>query len=412
MSTIIVVGAGVIGLSVCDALIHDGHEVILVDPNPPGSQTSFGNAGLIADYANSPLANMDTLRKLPALLANKRSGVSLDFRDTHKLMGYGRRFIHAALSQNFARNQAILSKTLPRSIQSHLEQMERLNLDDLVLKNGCLHLYKDSAETKADLVGIVAQKRKFDIECEFVSKETVRTLEPDLNLNGVTGGVFYPKTQSLLSPEKHAQALYKNLCTYTNFSFVNESVMAFEQDGQSVWLKTPTQQIKSDELVLCAGIGTNQLLAPHGIRMPVVSERGYHIELDKTYLAVNRSIGWQGKFFFATPMSESIRLAGTTEFASGERKAKDSHHQMLESWSQELFTKPVKVISKWVGVRHSSPDGIPVMGRLPDMQRVSACFGHGHLGLTMASFSGQFIKEMIRGSAEPELARAYSLERF
>jgi D-amino-acid dehydrogenase len=179
-----------------------------------------------------------------------------------------------------------------------------------------------------------------------------------------------------------------------------------------VWLKTPSQQIKGDELVLCAGIGTNQLLAEHGVKVPVVSERGYHIELDKTHLDVNRSIGWQGKYFFATPMSDSIRLAGTTEFARGDRKAKDSHHEMLESWSQELFAKPAKVMSKWVGVRHSSPDGIPVIGRLPTMQRVSVCFGHGHLGLTMASFSGQFIKEMLRGNADSELAQAYSLERF
>ncbi|MGR5321336.1 NAD(P)/FAD-dependent oxidoreductase [Vibrio alfacsensis] len=412
MSTIIVVGSGVIGLSVCDALIHDGHGVVLVDPNSPGSQTSFGNAGLIADYANSPLANMDTLRKLPALLANKRSGVSLDLRDAHKLTGYGRHFVKAASNTHFSRNQEILSRTLSRSFQAHLEQIQRLDLDDLVLKNGCLHLYKNSPETEADLIGIVAQKRKFDIECEFVSKDTIRTLEPDVNLNGVTGGVFYPKTQSLLSPESHAKALYRNLRTYTNFSFVKEPVVAFEQDGQSVWLKTPSQQIKGDELVLCAGIGTNQLLAEHGVKVPVVSERGYHIELDKTHLDANRSIGWQGKYFFATPMSDSIRLAGTTEFASGDRKTKDSHHEMLESWSQELFTKPAKVMSKWVGVRHSSPDGIPVIGRLPNMQRVSVCFGHGHLGLTMASFSGQFIKEMLRGHADPDLAQAYSLERF
>ncbi|MGF1777548.1 NAD(P)/FAD-dependent oxidoreductase [Vibrio nomapromontoriensis] len=412
MSKIIVVGSGVIGLSVCDALIHDGHDVILVDKNSPGSQTSFGNAGLIADYANSPLANMDTLRKLPALLTNRRSGVSLDIRDIHKFVRYGNRFVKSASNQNYARNQKVLSKTLSLSMLAHVEQIERLNLHDLVLKNGCLHLYKDSQETEADLIEIVEQKRKFDIECEFVSKETVGTLEPSVNIDGVIGGVFHPQTQSLLSPEKHAEALFRSLCLNRNFTYVEESVVAFEQDGQSVWLETTHQQFKGDELVLCAGIGTNQLLAQHDIQVPVVSERGYHIELEKAELEVNRSIGWQGKYFFATPMSDSIRLAGTTEFADGARNARDQHHQLLETWSQELFSQPTKVRSKWVGVRHSSPDGIPVIGRLSQMQRVSTCFGHGHLGLTMAGFSGQFIKDMICGCADQELLQAYALERF
>ncbi|UTV30729.1 NAD(P)/FAD-dependent oxidoreductase [Photobacterium atrarenae] len=412
MSTVIVVGSGVIGLSVCEALIQDGHGIILIDENVPGSQTSFGNAGLIADYANSPLANMDTLRKLPSLLSNKHSGVSLDIRDTHKLMHYGMKFVQAALSDNFARNQETLSKTLSLSLQAHIDQIDRLHLKDLVLENGCLHLYKNSPETEADLTEIVAQKKKFDIDCEFVSKETVHSLEPNVNLDGVTGGIFYPKTRSLLSPEKHAEALFRRLNLHSGFKYIDEAVLAFEQDGQSVWVKTNSQQIKGDELVLCAGIGTNQLLDTYGVQIPVVSERGYHIELDATELQINRPIGWQGKYFFATPMSDAIRLAGTTEFADRARKTRHQHHQLLEVWSKALFTQDAKTRSKWMGVRHSSPDGIPVISRLPSMQRVSVCFGHGHLGLTMAAFSGQFIKEMIRGNADKDLGKAYSLERF
>lgn len=412
MSVMIVVGAGVIGLSVSESLIRDGHDVILVDESLPGSRTSFGNAGLIADYANSPMANMDMLRKLPALLASKSSGVTLDVRDAYKLVGFGQRFVRSASSHNFARNQDILSKTLQRSLKSHLYQIDRLDLHDLVLKNGCLHLYKDGPESEADLVGIVEQKKKFGVDCEFVSQGDVRELEPGINPNGVSGGIFYPKTQSLLSPESHTWALFEGLCARPNFTYVGEAVESFDQDGQSVWLKTATREFKSDEMILCAGIGTNKLLAEHDVHLPVVSERGYHIELDKSDLELNRSVGWQGKYFFATPMSDSIRLAGTTEFADGGRGVRSQHHSLLKGWAGELFTQPAPVVSEWVGVRHSSPDGLPVIGRLPNASRIITCFGHGHLGLTMAAFSGEFVREMIRGHADVELMRAYSLERF
>lgn len=412
MSKVIVAGSGVIGLSVCEALIEDGHDVTLIDDKAPGSQTSYGNAGLIADYANSPLANIDTLKKLPAMILNSQSGISLNYKDSMKLTRYGAYFVRTAMTKRFQENRQLLSKILPSAVQAHTQQIERLNLSEIVLKNGCLHLFKECKETAYDIVGIVNDKRKFGIDCEFVQASDIEALEPNIDLTGVIGGVFYPKTQSLLSPVTHTHALYEKLSLSPRFRWVQERVVQFEQQDENVIVGTTRGNYSGDEFVICAGIGTNEILKPHNILLPVISERGYHIEFDNNDIQLTRPVGWQGKYFFATPMAGKTRLAGTTEFADSYRPPNSEHYQMMEAWAEKLFIAQGEVKERWMGIRHSTPDGVPVISRLSNMPRVSVCYGHGHLGLTMAAFSGQFVADSVAKRANRELVNALSLSRF
>lgn len=411
MSKVIIAGSGVIGLSVCEALLDDGHEIILIDEKSPGSQTSYGNAGLIADYANSPLANVDTLKKLPSMLVNSCSGISVNYKDTLNLTSYGLHFVKAALS-HYQDNRQLISKILPSAVVAHKQQIERLNAHDLVLKNGCLHLFKECNEKESDLNGIVNDKKKFGIECEYVQTHEIENMEPNINISGVVGGIFYPKTQSLLSPASHTRMLYEKISAHRNFTFVQDKVLNFEQQASNVFTETTNGVHEGDQFIICAGIGSNKILEPHNIALPVVSERGYHIEFDDSDISITRPVGWQGKYFFATPMKGKTRLAGTTEFAAVNRAPNTKHYDMMKDWAEKLFISTGEVKERWMGVRHSTPDGVPVISQLPQMDRVSVCYGHGHLGLTMAAFSGQFVADMVAKRADQELLNALSLSRF
>lgn len=412
MSKIIVVGAGIIGLSTCEKLLSDGHNVTLVDQNTPGSQTSFGNAGLIANYANQPLSNIDTIKSLPKLLLNKESGISLDKYYLYDIKRFGINFFRSAFPTRFQHNKKILGDILVRSVLSHQKMIERVSLGEVVTKRGCLHIFKKDNTDCYAVKKIVQNKQESGINCQYLLKEEIQSIEPDINLENVEAGILYPDTQILLDPEKHSTTIFNHIKNHPNFSFIQQDLVGFEEFQGAVHARLSDGELKADRIILCAGIYNNKLLKAHRIHLPIVSERGYHLTIEQSDIKLTRPVGWVGKYFFAVPMENTIRVAGTTEFARIEKEEDLSRYTQMKSWSEELLGRTLKETSRWMGVRHSSPDGIPVIGQLPKMKKTMVCYGHGHLGLTMAGFSADFISKEIEGTNDKHLSEALSADRF
>ncbi|SDL96247.1 D-amino-acid dehydrogenase [Modicisalibacter muralis] len=421
MTTIAVIGAGIVGLAVSASLMARGHRVHLYDPNVPGEGTSFGNAGLIANYATAPMASLDTLRSLPRELRRPDASLSVDRRYTPSLLGFGRRFLSAATPARFARNKAALIALIEDAVGAQHALLDALDVPGLFADTGCLQIVRDN-DTAAGLDGVAAAKRRDGVECRALTAEEVRGLEPELNAEGLRGGVFFPGTRHLKNPLAVSQTLRRRLESQ-GLRWHRSRVHALTAQRDGGWrLSTASHQARGeggghphdalvDRVVLCAGIANNALLKALGVQLPVVSERGYHISL-QTPLALSRPVGWLAHHFYATPMEEGIRLAGTTEFSASASSPDERRWERLRHWGSALFGRPVSLGGRWLGVRHSTPDGLPVIGAVPGHEGLYLAYGHGHLGLTLSAQTGRLIAAMIDGDELPGYSANLSPGRF
>ncbi|GAB2728099.1 NAD(P)/FAD-dependent oxidoreductase [Halomonas garicola] len=411
MTTIAVIGAGIVGLAVSRSLRARGHDVRLIDPEPPGGGASFGNAGLIANYATAPMASLQTLRQMPAMLAQPDRSIAIDPRYMPTLAGFGWRFLRAAIPANFARHKADLVQLIREAVAAQHTLLDTLGGERLYHANGCLQIVRDSRCQASTLEAMAATKRADGIACEALSPGEVRELEPELKSKGLRGALYFPEIRSLRDPLSLSQCLYQRLRGegLTHMVARLESLTPLKEGG---WrLKAGESYLDVDRVVLCAGIANNGLLKELGTRLPVVSERGYHIML-KTPPSLNRPVGWLTHHFYATPMQEGIRMAGTTEFCRPDKAPNARRWSQLADWGTTLFGRSVEVEQEWVGVRHSTPDGLPVIGEVPGHPGLILAYGHGHLGLTLSAQTGRLVGGLIDGEALPEYAQALSPTRF
>lgn len=411
MTTIAVIGAGIVGLTVSRALRARGLDVRLVDPEPPGEGTSFGNAGLIANYATAPMASLETLRHLPAMLARPDRSIAIDPGYTPSLADFGWRFLRAARPSSFARHKADLVRLIGEAITAQHQLLDELGGEGVYRANGCLQIVRDGRCQASALETMAAAKRADGVACEALGPEQVMCLEPELNVQGLEGALYFPETRSLRDPLSLSRRLYRELLG-EGASHVAErvrSLMPLETGGWRLQGEATCMDV--ERVVLCAGIANNGLLGDLGVRLPVVSERGYHVMLE-TPLALSRPVGWLTHHFYATPMQQGVRLAGTTEFSPPDKAPNARRWSRLADWGATLFGRPLEVAREWLGVRHSTPDGLPVIGELPGPPGLILAYGHGHLGLTLSAETGRLVARLVAGEPLPEYARALSPRRF
>ena len=411
MKNIIVIGAGIVGLSVSKALLDKGYQVTLLDENPPGSGTSSGNAGLIANYATTPLSNPDSLRSMFKEMFRSKRALSIAPHYLSELTGFSRAFLRAINQEPYTKNKRTLVELVARGSLLQHKLLENLGSNELYQTKGCLQIYREDPGIGAQLAKLAADKQQDGVHCEALEREALLELEPGLNPQGLEGGLWYPDTWSLRHPGQLCTQLHEQLLKQ-GLNYHPLSVDALRQSGDKVLIRAGDQELAADAAVLCAGMGNQQLLASMRVKLPVVSERGYHLMLNDKDLLLNRPVGWLDHYFYATPMDSGIRIAGTTQFAQPTAPAAQDRYQYMQEWAESLFGRSVTVASRWMGVRHSTPDSLPVIGPLPDNRRIILAFGHGHLGMTLAAVTGQLVADCLSNLQPNELATALSPARF
>ncbi|QEM80653.1 NAD(P)/FAD-dependent oxidoreductase [Halomonas binhaiensis] len=416
MTSIAVIGAGIIGLASCRALKAKGLDVTLVDRQASGEGTSYGNAGLIAGYANSPLASWQTLKQLPGQVFSNTPSISIDPRYTLSMAGFSVRFMRAATASRFQRHYRDLNVLLEHAVEAQHGLLDSLDEPSLWSDSGCLQVIRNDTRLAARLSEMAGSKQAEGIRCEALGAAEVQALEPELNDAGLLGGLYFPASRFLRDPRAVCQRLWTQLAEQ-GVQRINDHVECLRPRQGGGWLLEHgngthgKETTHFDAVVLCAGLANNHLLKSLGIALPVVSERGYHLALS-TPLALVRPVGWLAHHFYATPMANGVRLAGTTEFCAPKQAPDTRRWHHLKNWGQELFGRSLSPSSQWLGVRHSSPDGLPVVGQVPGMPGLCLAYGHGHLGVTLSALTGELVAASVAGEALPEFAAALAPSRF
>ncbi len=392
-----VLGAGVVGLCCAVSLQRDGHAVTLVDRMDPGTGTSFGNAGLIQIDAVVPIATPGILGKVPRMLLDPGGPLVVRWRYLHRIAPWLLQFVRAARPDSVERISIALASLLDRSNEAWLELIRAASAQDIWRQSGELHVYRrkeawDAAQPTHEL------RRRRGSLLEDLTVEEMRQLEPALS-HDLYRGVFTPNANSLTHPLHLSEKLFEHFRRNGGaFLKANVTGIATGDDGEPSRLETAAGPQDVEALVIAAGAFSKPFAKAAGTRVPLDTERGYHLWLPDPGVEMRRPVIVGDHRFAVVPMTGGLRLVGTAEFAGLDLPPYWNRADILGELAAP-FVPGLNLAGaeRWMGYRPSHPDSLPVIGKAPGRKDVYLAFGHGHLGLTMGAVTGKLIADLAAG---------------
>jgi D-hydroxyproline dehydrogenase len=400
---IAIIGAGVIGLTIAKTLTEAGHDVTLIDPAAPGTGASNGNAGTIASYAVMPVGTPDVLRALPSLLFNKNSPLAIRRTALPGLAPWLARFARQSLPAAAARNARAIATLLTNAGPLWQALTRDIGAEHLTRHAGCLYLYETPQALRA-AQSDMTMRRTLGVTVDLVGPGDLHQLEP--HLPPMAGAAFFPNAMTLTDPGAVMAALAAHLLP--TVPHIRAAVTKLERTPEGIHLTGP--DITAKRVIIAAGAHSRTLARMAGDRIPLDTERGYHVEWDMADAKLTRPACPTARGFYLCPMQGRLRVAGTVEL--GGLTAPPSPHRIakLTMGAQAIFPDLPEPSRSWMGFRPSLPDSLPVIGPSSRGADVIHAFGHGHIGVTLAPVTARIVAAIIAGHS-PDI-HATAVTRF
>jgi D-amino-acid dehydrogenase len=410
---VVVVGAGIVGIASALQLRLAGCEVTLLDRGEPARETSYGNAGAFAVSDVIPLAEPGVLRKVPGWMLDPLGPLALRWRYLPTLAPWLLRFVAASRPRKVAALTQALAALLNRVNDDYAPLIEHAGLTGLWRRHGALTLYRDEAEFAAAQAGWDC-KRAHGVAWHTAVNGEVQELEPQLR-DEWRCAVKVPAWSHVDDPYTFSRGLF-DAFEQAGGRFVQAEAAAIAASaGRATGITLADgRHLSADAVVVACGIWSDRFTRQQRYRVPLESERGYHVTLPKAGVRLHHFIQCASESFVILPMGDGgLRLAGTVELA---------HRDAPPNWQRAhiLINKAKRIVgdfstegmSVWMGNRPSLPDTVPIIGPAPDVAGLYFATGHGHLGLTLAATTGALLTDLICQRPSNFDLNPYRIDRF
>lgn len=409
--TTVVVGAGIIGTAIAHELQKSGREVVLVERDAPGRGASFGNMASIAVTEFMPASRPSVWKQIPGWMLDPEGPVRVRPSHMPRLVPWFLRFIAASRPSRLRELEAQGAALCARALEDTLDLLRETGLEAQISQDGCLSLYTDEAEFRADRDHIEILER-FGFPHEVIGRQAIRALEPELS-DKIGMAVLFPQNRSMKDPYKLVLALAERFVALggriekgqvTGFVRSDRIREVMLQDGRG---------LPADEVVICAGAFSVKLAQDLGEPIPLETERGYHTQIMAPGISMKHSIIWPARAFMVTPTAGGIRVGGTVEMAGLDAAPDYRRSRITVKRAREALPNlRCEDFTEWMGHRPALPDTVPILSASAKTRGLFYATGHGHLGLTYAATTARLMRELITG-AKPSLdLKPYRINRF
>ncbi|WP_145107063.1 NAD(P)/FAD-dependent oxidoreductase [Cereibacter sediminicola] len=397
-SDTVVIGGGVVGLTIALTVAQRRRSVILLDPEEPGSGASWGNAGTIADYAVLPVGTPDVLKRLPSLMFDRNSPLAIRHAALPALAPWLIRFLRQSLPAPARRNAQALAALLGSATQGWEDLAAEVGGATLLNRRGCLYAYESPQAFRAAAADMDF-RRSLGVTADLLPASDLAAMEPALP--PMAGAAFFPKAVFLSDPGRMV-GLIAEAARKAGVRIVKARAQALERRVDGVIVSGPALQVHGRRAVIAAGAHSRALALSAGDRVPLDTERGYHVEWDMAEAKVTRPTCPTARGFYLCPMAGRLRVAGTVEL--GGLTAPPSPHRIagLVAGARAIFPDLPEPSRSWMGFRPSMPDSLPVIGPSRAGGEILHAYGHGHIGLTLAPITARIIADLL-DARPPEL---------
>lgn len=411
MSPIAVVGAGIIGATIAFELRRRGRSVVLIDRDAPGKGASYGNMASIAITEFMPASRPGIWAKMPKWLLDPEGPVRIRPSYIPKLMPWFLRFL-AASRPSRVRELEAAGAVLCRRVHEDLDSLLRASgLSDVLTQEGCLSLYANEAEFRADREHIAVLER-FGFRHEILGGAAIHDLEPVLT-SKIAKAVLFPDNRSIRDPYRLVVRLSEKFLSLGG-TIEQGEVVGFDPGDRSKAVRLKDgRSIDASEIVLCAGAYTGKLSRLLGEPIPLETERGYHTQIMAPGISMRHSIIWPARAFMVTPTAGGIRVGGTVEMAGLDAAPDYRRAKVLVKRAREALPDlRADRTTEWMGHRPALPDTVPIIGPSAKHRGVYYATGHGHLGLTYAATTARLIGDLMTDQTPPIDLKPYRVDRF
>ena len=404
-----IVGAGIQGISNALFLQKKGFKVTIFDREDPGSPVaSYGNAGHFSPYASVPINRPDVLTDVPAMLLSSTGPLALKWNYVPKMIPWLLKFVSNCSTKKMMYTAKNMHQILDLALPAYDELFGEIELEGLVEKKGILYIWNDQSLKSRELE--ISVRNELGVDQQVVTPKEIHDLEPNIK-PFYHGGVYYKLGRHARNPKKILLKLF-DLFLKKGGKFLKMNVQNLDFDDGKPVLKTETQRFIFNKIVIACGAFSKKLTDNLDEKIPLDTERGYHVHFKDCDHLLSRPVIFQNRGFGITPMEQGLRVVGTVEFGGLDNPLSKSRIKNVINNAKYMLGDLPEHQDEWLGFRPSLPDFLPVIGPSKNHKNVFYCFGHHHLGWTLGPISGKIISGMIAEENTNLNLKPYSSLRF
>lgn len=407
---VIIIGAGIVGICTALSLRERGFAVRLLDRGAPGQETSFGNAGVISPWSIIPQAMPGIWKTLPGMLLNRDSALSVRAGFWPQMVPWGLRFLRQATEARARAASDMMEYLCGPSMDLYRRHLRGTGQDGLICDSYYIHAFRNAGKASLQSLDYRIRMEKGG-DLALIGAAELRAMEPALSPAFKAAVVIKGQARARSPGEIGRVLAEKARAMGVEVTKAEVTRLTRTGDGWQITTKGPAFQAR--RVILAAGVWSEALLRPLGYRLPLVAERGYHVEFARPGVGLTHSVMDVEAKTVASSMQDGLRLAGTAEFAAIDAP--------VDPRKQALLTRQAKAMlpdlnigqgSFWMGRRPSFPDSLPALGAVPGQAGLFTAFGHSHYGLMMAPKTGEVLADLLSGQAANADLSPLNVARF
>ncbi|MGF7151420.1 D-amino-acid dehydrogenase [Sphingomonas zeicaulis] len=409
-STALVIGAGVIGHASAIALQRAGLAVTLVAP-PTGPEASWGNAGHIATEQVEPLASRATIMSAHRRVFVRGGALGLPPRDIAAWLPFSMRLLRSSGASQFAAGARALGSMLGGALPAWRALLETAGAGTLLREEGHFVLWESAATAEA------GRRRWAQTDIGATSfrgatREELAQIGSSFQV-AAAGAIRFAGSAQIADLPQLARALDAAFGAGGGQRRLGRAIGLERHGARATAHLDDGERLDADIILVAAGVGSKPLLAPLGHHVPIIAERGYHIQMAAPDWPRDLPpIAFEDRSMIVTRFESGLRAASFVEFGREHSPPDPRKWARLRRHATELGLPVAEDTNEWMGARPTLPDYLPAIGRSAAAPNILYAFGHQHLGLTLAAVTGEAVAAIATGSTAPFDTTPFALERF
>ncbi len=389
-----------------------GVDVELVDrvrPNSP-QQTSYGNAGILAQCAVVPVSVPGLMAKLPGMILDPQSPLFLKWGYLPRALPWLSQFIRNGEESKVRHIAAGLATLIGDSVEQHKALATTSSAAGFISAGDYTYLYQNQAAFDNDAWGL-ALRQEHGSDNTRLSRSDLIERDPNLADRYAVGGLFSDHGW-IQNPGRYLAALCDDFLA-NDGEFWQTEVQDIIPAENGIEVQSQGESRRYDKIILSTGVWSTQLAERLGHKVALESERGYHLHLRGTNITPPNPYMCTDAKMAVTPMDDGVRCAGLVEFAGLKAGSNPKATDMLERSIKKLYPNiRWQEVDYWLGHRPSTTDSLPLLGHSPRNRQVVFAFGLHHIGLTAGPKTGGIAADLIMGRPRSEDLTPYRVGRF
>ena len=408
-----VIGSGIQGVCIGLQLIKKGIPVTIFDRHDPLSteykSASYGNAGHFSPYAVLQFNRTDVLTDVPKMLLSSDGPLALKWNHMLKMAPWFFHYLKNFNKKSMLHTAKYMHQILNLSNDAYEEIFKEIDISNLVEKKGIIYVWTNKNLKSRKLE--IKVRNDLGIEQKLLTQKEILDLEP--NLNPVfDAGVIYESAMHARDPHGILKKIFK-LFISKGGKFIQENIVNLKQSrvNQTI-IKSENSEYVFEKSVIASGAFSKNLTDQLGEKIPLDTERGYHVHFKDMDNLISRPVIFLDRGFGLTPMNQGLRAVGTVELGGLRNPPSKKRIDYVIKCAKELLPQLKTHNDEWLGFRPTLPDFLPIMGPSLKNKNIIYAFGHHHLGWTLGAVTGKIISGIVAEEKTNLDLSPYSSKRF